>query len=189
MAGIGSLYVSIVANTAKFQTGMSKAGKIVHGFKGNIAGLKSKMGGLATSMVGLGAGFISLAGAAMAMRRSLSMTEGVNRSMASSLAIMGDVSEKTRQQMMKTAHDVAYSTVYSTKEAAGAYYFLTSAGMDAAQSIAALPSVAKFAQAGMFDLSRATDLFTDTQMAMGLSSKDAAKNLQSLIIMLMANLA
>jgi TP901 family phage tail tape measure protein len=52
--------------------------------------------------------------------------------------------------------------------------------LDAEQSIVALPRVAAFAQAGMFDMSRATDLLTDAQSALGLSSDDAAENLENM---------
>ena len=57
----------------------------------------------------------------------------------------------------------------SAKEAADAFFFLASAGLDGKQSIAALPIVAQFAQAGAFGLARATDLLTDAQTALGLS--------------------
>jgi len=57
---------------------------------------------------------------------------------------------------------------------------LASAGLDAEQSIQALPQVAKFAQAGMFDMATATDLATDAQSALGLTVDDAVQNLQNL---------
>ncbi|KKM75615.1 hypothetical protein LCGC14_1388460, partial [marine sediment metagenome] len=68
----------------------------------------------------------------------------------------------------------------SSKEAAESYFFLASAGLDAAQSIKALPAVAEFAMAGNFDMARATDLLTDAQSALGLSSKDATENLRKM---------
>nr|HPK72086.1 phage tail tape measure protein [Vicinamibacterales bacterium] len=75
---------------------------------------------------------------------------------------------------------VAMATKFSASEAAEAYYFLASAGFDAQQSMAALPQVARFAQAGMFDLSLATDLATDAQSALGLTVSDAQQNLENL---------
>jgi hypothetical protein len=54
--------------------------------------------------------------------------------------------------------------------------------LDAEASIAALPRVAQFAQAGMFDMSRATDLLTDAQSALGLTIRDdAVKNMENMI--------
>lgn len=97
-----------------------------------------------------------------------------------SISIMGDVSESLRTDMSDAAREVAKNTTFSAEEAADAYFFLASAGLDAQQSIAAMPQVAKFAQAGMFDMALATDLATDAQSALGLTSDDAAENLANL---------
>jgi TP901 family phage tail tape measure protein len=94
-----------------------------------------------------------------------------------STSIMSGVTEKTRDDMTKAARDVAKNLGLSHTAAADSFYFLASAGLDAQQSIAALPQVAAFSKAGMFDMATATDLATDAQSALGLTSKDAAKNL------------
>lgn len=92
--------------------------------------------------------------------------------MTKSLAIMNNITPQIRKQMELTAKDVVKYTTFSAKEAADAYFYLASAGLDAAQSIEALPKVAKFAQAGNFDLALATDLLTDAQSALGLTIRD-----------------
>ena len=97
-----------------------------------------------------------------------------------SIAIMGDVSDTLRDDMAATAREVAKETTFSAEQAAEAYFFLASAGLDAEQSIAAMPQVAKFAQAGMFDMALATDLATDAQSALGLTVDDAQQNLENL---------
>jgi len=97
-----------------------------------------------------------------------------------SIAIMGNVSETLQTDMSNAAREVAKATTFSAEEAAEAYFFLASAGLDAQASIAAMPQVAKFAQAGMFDMATATDLATDAQSALGLTSDDAAENLDNL---------
>lgn len=97
-----------------------------------------------------------------------------------SIAIMGDVSDVMRDDMAEAAREVARTTTFSADQAAESFFFLASAGLDAEQSIAAMPQVAKFAQAGMFDMALATDLATDAQSALGLSSKDAEENLENL---------
>jgi TP901 family phage tail tape measure protein len=102
------------------------------------------------------------------------------KSLNQSLAIMGDVPAALRNEMSAAAREVGRTTTFSAKEAAEAYFFLASAGFDAQQSIAAMPQVAKFAQAGMFDMALATDLATDAQSALGLSSDNAAQNLANL---------
>jgi TP901 family phage tail tape measure protein len=100
--------------------------------------------------------------------------------MTQSLAIMGNVTEETRIQMETAARSVAKELGLSHKEAAESFFFLASAGLDAEQSIAALPQVAKFAKAGMFDMATATDLATDAQSALGLTVQDASQNLVNL---------
>ena len=134
-----------------------------------MAGLKSMAMGYAGPTVAVFAG-------GMAARRA----EGIRQEMQSSLAIMGEVSDEMKAVMRDTAYTVAMDTKFSAAEASKAYYFLASAGMDAAQSVAALPTVSKFAQSGMFDLSRATDLLTDAQMALGMSSTIVSQNLENM---------
>lgn len=106
---------------------------------------------------------------------------GFDDALSTSMAIMGDFSEETRKALGDTAREVAKETTFSAKEAANAYYYLASAGLDAAQSMAVLPKVAKFAQAGNFDLATATDLLTDAQSALGLATDDVIENEQNLI--------
>ena len=85
-----------------------------------------------------------------------------------------------QERMAEVARQVAMETTISAEASAEAFFFLASAGLDAEQSIQALPQVAKFAQAGMFDMATATDLATDAQSALGLTVDDAIQNLQNL---------
>jgi TP901 family phage tail tape measure protein len=140
---------------------------------GVTTGLVRGLGGAMATMLGPMAGIFGIF-------RLASSGEKFNRSMRSSLAIMGEVSETMRTEMRTVAIETAKVTIHSAEATARAYFFLTSAGMTAAQSIEALPAVAQFAQAGMFDLSRATELATDAQHALGIAVKDPIKNLQSL---------
>jgi TP901 family phage tail tape measure protein len=100
--------------------------------------------------------------------------------MQQSIAIMGPLDAAMRRTMEQTARDVAKTTVHSAEDAAKAYYYLASAGLDANQSIAALPKVAAFAQAGMFDMAKATDFLLNSMKALGMGSKDAAQNTRDL---------
>ena len=99
-----------------------------------------------------------------------------------STAIMGTLSQEMRRDMETTAREVARTTTFSAQETAKAYFFLASAGLDATQSIAALPRVAAFAQAGMFDMARATELLADSQSALGLAVRDdAVANMENMV--------
>jgi TP901 family phage tail tape measure protein len=102
--------------------------------------------------------------------------------MNKSISIMGNVADSLRNDMSDAAREVAKTTTFSAKEAAEAYFFLASAGLDAKSSIEAMPKVAKFAQAGMFDMALATDLLTDAQSALGLTIRnDAIKNMENMV--------
>lgn len=99
-----------------------------------------------------------------------------------SIAIMGDVSDVLRNDMADAAREVAKTTTFSADQAAESFFFLASAGLDAEASIKAMPEVAKFAQAGMFDMALATDLLTDAQSALGLTIRDdAIKNMENMV--------
>jgi TP901 family phage tail tape measure protein len=135
----------------------------------------SKLGsavGLAAKAVAAGAAAIG----AVAVREFAKFDSALQQS----IAIMGDVSDVMRKDMSDAAREVAKTTTFSAEQAAESFYFLASAGLDAATSIDALPKVAAFAQAGMFDMARATDILTDAQSALGLTSDDAAENIVQL---------
>lgn len=106
--------------------------------------------------------------------------EEFNRTMKNSLAIMEDVSEDMKRIMVNTSIKVAAETNSNYIQTAGAYKFLASAGLDAEQSLKALPIVARFAQAGMFDLEKATTLAVGSQAALGKVVKDPIQNMENL---------
>jgi TP901 family phage tail tape measure protein len=121
-------------------------------------------------------------GAATAAVASIREFANFDAALTKSLAIMGDVSDTMRGEMSDAARAVAKTTTFSAEQAAESFFFLASAGLDAEASIKALPQVAAFAQAGMFDMARATDLLTDAQSALGLSIKDdAVANMQNMV--------
>ena len=99
--------------------------------------------------------------------------------MTQSLAIMQTTNDQ-QDRMAQKAREVAVTMRVTATESAESFFFLASAGLDAEQSISALPQVAKFAQAGMFDMATATDLATDAQSALGLTVSDAQENLENL---------
>jgi TP901 family phage tail tape measure protein len=163
MAG-GVLRIAIVGDASKLSGELDKVG--------------GKVGGLASTAVKAGAVIsAALTTAAVGVGKAFA---DFDEKMTQSTSIMGDVSDKMRNEMSNAAMKVAETTKFSANEAAEAFYFLASAGLSAEQSIAAMPAVAQFATAGNFDLALATDLLTDAQSALGLSSKDAAENLKNM---------
>ncbi len=74
-----------------------------------------------------------------------------------------------KKQFIEGALVIAKTTSFSAKEAADGYYFLASAGESAKNSLALLPDIAKFAQAGQFDLQQSTEGLLQSFNALGLN--------------------
>lgn len=88
---------------------------------------------------------------------------------------LGKIGEEAFGGLKATAMEVGRSTEFSAQQAAEGLEFLAMAGFTAEQSMAALPQVVDLATAAGVDLSRATDIASDTLGAFGLTSKDAAE--------------
>ena len=171
----GSIVSKLVLTKDKWDASIKK----VQGDQRTISGVVAKN---SASFKKLGTAITLVGGALVGLSLgAVKAFASFDKAMTESLAIMGNVSDSMRKKMADAAMEMSTKTTYSATELAKAYFYLASAGMDAAQSIGALPAVAKFAQAGAFDLAKATDLLTDAQTALGLSSKDVAENQKNLI--------
>lgn len=166
---LAELWVAIGAKLDNFNKGMSDVDRATQRMGRRLEAVGKKM----TMRVTLP--LLALGGAAV------KMSADFDKGMTESLAIMDNVSPAMRAEMEKTAKQMSEESTFASKELAGSYFYLASAGMDAAQSIKALSVVTKFAQAGTFNLAIATDLLTDAQSALGLSSKNAEKNQKNLL--------
>lgn len=163
LTGLGTA----TSQLAAFDAAGRKAASSMFGVKG-------------ASLVAAGAiAAVGLAGVAMSVQ-SVRAWAAFEDKMVTALAVMEDVSDVMRNDMERAARDVGATTRFSAAQAGEAFYFLASAGLNAAQSLEALPLVASFATAGNFDLAVATDLLADSQSALGLRSADAAENLENM---------
>ena len=160
----------VLEGFTKAKAQMNHLGKSTDDSSGklNKFGTVAKVGAIAV-------GTVLVKALASATREFIEFEDKLNQS----LAIM-KTTEEQQIAMGRSARQVAIETRVSADESAEAFFFLASAGLDAEQSIQALPQVAKFAQAGMFDMALATDLATDSQSALGLTVKDAQQNLENL---------
>jgi len=156
---IANLVIGMSADTRRLRSGMTRSQRLV-------SGLVKRIGAIAAVTA-----FVKIA----------RDTEQFNQAMTRSVAIMSGVNEKIRTDMERTAQDVAFNTQFSATQAAESYFFLASAGLSAEQSLAALPKVAAFAQAGNFDMALATDLLTDAQSALGLTVDDTVQNMENMV--------
>lgn len=140
----------------------------------NASGVLNSIIGSVTSLegavIGLGATLGALAVGGLA--KGVSAFADFDEAMTESLAIMGDVSAEMEDDMAAAAREIATTTQFSAQEAAESYFFLASAGLDAAESIESLDEMARFAQAGQFNMAQATDILTDSASALGLEVEE-----------------
>jgi TP901 family phage tail tape measure protein len=157
----------------------TQVGADVHAFTGGIGRAVASLGQFENGLAAAGAGLVVFAGVKGLAGATRAFAD-FDQQMAHSTAIMGDLTKGALREMQAQAIKTSETTVTSANDAARSYFFLASAGLDAKQSVAALPQVAKFAEAGMFDMAQATSLAVDAQSALGLKVKDAGQNLKNL---------
>jgi len=186
-----NLIVALTSSAKGFSQGFQRARKEIGSFNVSVnktnKGSMSQFSRRADAMVaGLGGIAAAVGGALVIRELGQAVTESVRAfaefddKLTQSTAIMGDLSTAMEDELAVAAREVGRTTRFAADEAAESFFFLASAGLDAEQSLAALPEVAEFAQAGMFDLATATDLLTDAQSALGLTVDDAEDNLENL---------
>lgn len=164
------------------------ANQVVVEFLGNARALNTVIGRVDGRFGALGksvtrgfqaAGIAVAATATQAVRSFVAFDEA----MTNSTAIMGDLSDTMRNDLADAAIEVGKTTRFSATEAGESLFFLTSAGLSAEESLAALPKVAAFAQAGNFDMALATDLLTDAQSALGLEFDSTAERIEHMVLL------
>src|SRR3990167_4749739 len=165
----------LTADTAQFNRAMVGAQSTMGKLGDKLSSMGNKMRNAGRMMTVM----VTLPIAALGVTAVKAFSE-FDDAMNQSLAIMGDVSNSMKNKMSSAAREMAKESIFSAKEAAQAFFFLASAGLDAEQSIAALPVVTRFAQAGMFDLETATSLLMNAVSALGLKSKDATKMMEQM---------
>jgi len=102
------------------------------------------------------------------------------KQMVEAYAVMENLTDSVKRQMEDIALATSKISRFSPVELATGYQVLARAGMDAGAAMAALPLMAKYAQASTQDLDSATQSLVQAQNALGLASKDPQENLKNL---------
>lgn len=171
----GAIVSSLILDTKKWSSSVSK----VNSDQAKMAGMSEKTAG---KFKKVGAAMTIVGGAILAgMGKAVGAFGDFDQAMTESTSIMGDMSAEMRDEMEQTALEMSENSVFAAKDLGEAYFFLASAGLDAEESIGALPLVTSFATAGAFDLATATDLLTDAQSALGLTVDDAAQSQENMV--------
>jgi len=175
MGELGRVFVTVGCDNKELQSNLAAVNTSLKSTGEKAKELGQKLKDVGQGMQTAGIGLVAFGGSLVAgLAVGVKAFATFDAAMTESTAIMGDLSDSMKNDLVKAAHLVAKETTFSSAEAAKAYYYLASAGLDAAQSVKALPVVAKFAQAGMFNLAQATDMLTDAQSALGLTIRDDA---------------
>ena len=173
LIGDGSSYQAMitgaVAQTNAFQKSINRVGANISRMGRNITRMGRNLTFAVTlPLVGMGAAAVN-------------EFAKFDSAMTQSTAIMSVTADQT-ERMKELALGLSQEAIQGPAELAEAYFFLASAGLDAEAAMQALPAVARFATAGMFNMSEATDLLTDAQSALGMTIRDdPIKNLENMI--------
>ena len=142
--------------------------------------------GAADSLAGRlksGLGFGVLAGIGM---KAATMVTGAVRNMAAGVIDAGKTFDASMSQVAATmgtsveeiqdlrsfAQEMGATTAFSATQAADALNYMALAGYDSEKSMQMLPNVLNLAAAGGMELARASDMVTDAQSALGLSTDE-----------------
>jgi len=170
--------LSLGIETGGMLSGLKKSGAATKKF-GSTFQSTMKRNSLATAKLGAQLTALSLP-ALLFAKKSIGGFIEFDKAIVNSQSIMSGVTDEIDKKMRAAARSISTTLPVSAALAAGSFYFLASAGLNAEQSIAALSTVARFSVAGMFDMAKATDLLTDAQVALGMSSLDPATNLANM---------
>jgi len=172
---IGGIAISLNGKVADFQNKFRGAGATLTRLSQKAEAVSAKFESVGRAMT-----YNVSMPIAAAMGASVRAFSNFDIAMTESLAIMGQVSDQMRKEMRDTALSLSGEIKYSARELAQGYFYLASAGMDAAQSMRALPTSARFAMAGVMDQARATELLADSQAALGLKVADSEQNMRNM---------
>ena len=181
---VDNLIIRLIGNATSFQKMLKDVTKDANSAaaKVNRAGQKIERVGKSLNKVGKNLSLKVTAPLAIVGGLAVREFSKFDKAMTESTSIMKATTDQV-DQMRQKALELSSSgaLLQAPEELAKSYFFLASAGKNAEQSMALLPAVSKFATAGAFDMALATDLLTDAQSALGLTSENVAKDTLNLV--------
>lgn len=147
---------------------------------GIAAGLKKTLGltgkvaaaGLTAATTGLVAFGKSAVGAGSDFDSAMSQVMATMGYSVADLQTEGSIAQQTMEKLRGFAQEQGATTAFSASQAAEALNYMALAGYDAEKSMDMLPTVLDLAASGAMGLGAASDMVTDAQSALGLSTDE-----------------
>ncbi len=173
-------HASVTLKNAQLeQTVASKALKAEHG---NLASSTESAGkasnGLAGILSGMGGKTLIAGAAATALGKSVISLAGEFDSAMARVQVATGITDRQStayKELEASARNVGATTKFSSTEAADGLAILAQAGLNAKDSMAALPVVAKAAEVNQIGMADAAETLTTAMNAFGISAQDATR--------------
>ena len=165
MATAGTLEYLISVDSSQVNSGLTNA-------ENKVKNTGNKLSQWAVAKGQVIGRMIERAGAATVsfVKNSVQESMSFNKSMAQVAATLGKSTTEIKT-LTNFARKMGSETAFTAEQAAQGLNYMALAGYDAKKSMQMLPQVLNLAAAGNFDLARASDMVTDAQSALGLSTK------------------
>jgi len=184
MSSVLDLVAKITLDTTEYDKGLDTSKSKAEGFGGAVKKGFGTLAGLATKAIA-GAGAAVVAFGASSVKTGMSF----DKAMSQVGATMGKTSSEMEKEvgsvdlawgtfsgnLREYAQEMGAHTAFSATQAAEALNYMALAGYDTETSMKMLPNVLNLAAAGAMDLGMASDMVTDAQTALSLSTEETTK--------------
>jgi len=172
LAGLAGMQI-IISAIDKASITMARVGANANAMANTVGTANKKM---LISTKQLGMGFTAI-GAAAAIGTALAVKSAMSfeSEMTDALMMFGKVSEDTRKEMEQVAISASKDLAIPAGEAAKAFYYLGSAGLDTTTAMGTLPAVLTFARVGLIETADAAEMTMTAMKVFGYEASDATK--------------
>jgi len=185
---IGTLQATLGADLTQLRTAVGQAERTVKGYDRTVGrelaqaegrwaryatGVATKLGMIKKAIFSL-RGSMALMATALATRTFVKFGAGFDRAMNIVKVVSGATKEEF-ESLGNKAKEMGEKTEFTARQAADALKFLSMAGLEASQSLVALPQMLDLATAGQIDLAKAADISTNIMTQMGLQVQELTK--------------
>jgi TP901 family phage tail tape measure protein len=171
---LGQAVINIIANVKNAMTGISQVQRGVTGLGATISGIGSKMLILGASSVALTAALGGIFAPVIIQGAKFEKTMAGVRAVVADLGTRSGTSIKQANDnfalLTNQVRKLGETSGFSAQQVAEAAFELGRAGLDAVQTMEALPAVLSLAAAGSLSLANAAEIASDAMNAFGLSA-------------------